>query len=83
MGSFDCAVVGFHVARTISAANGCHNRPAFRAVLPVQDGWFLDSDTRTPRMVPWVIRAEPDCQYTLSPLGAADPGCVACKWRAA
>ena len=61
---------------------GCFNRPAFRAVLPVQDGWFLDSDTRTPRMVPWVIRAEPDCQYTLSDLGRVDLGCTGCTWKA-
>ena len=62
---------------------GCHNRPPFRAVLPVQDGWFLDGTTRTPRMVPWVIRAKPDCQYTLSDLGRIDAGCAGCKWRAA
>ena len=62
--------------------NSCHDRPAFRAVIAVQDGWFLDSDTRTPRMVAWHPRADPDCQYTLTALGAADAECMGCKWRA-
>ena len=63
--------------------NGCHNRPTFRAVMPVQDGHYLDGTTRTPRMVASVFRMAPDCQYTLSALGRVDSGCTDCKWRAA
>ena len=62
---------------------GCHDRPTYVTSILMQDGWTPDGTTRTPRMVPWVIRAEPDCQYTLSDLGRIDPGCVACKWRTA
>lgn len=60
---------------------GCHNRPPFRAVLPVQDGWFLDGVTRVPRMVPAPFRMATDCQYTKTALGQADKGCVGCKHR--
>ena len=63
--------------------NGCHNRPEYRAVQPMQDGWYLDGTTRTPRLVAVPFRMAPDCQYTLSDLGRVDTGCVACKWRAA
>lgn len=61
--------------------NGCHNRPPFCRVTPVQDGWFLDGDTRVPRMAPSPHRMTADCQYTLSDLGATDAGCTGCKWQ--
>lgn len=64
-------------------SNGCLNRPPFRSVLPVQDGFYQDAHTRTPRMVPWLLRAATACQYTLSALGQIDTGCTGCKWRAA
>lgn len=67
----------------MSSRNGCHNRPEYRAVQPMQDGWYLDGTTRTPRMVAVLHRMAKDCQYTLSDLGRVDSGCVGCKWRAA
>lgn len=61
--------------------NGCHDRPPFRRVTPVQDGWFLDGDTRVPRMAPAPHRMTTDCQYTRTKLGQADAGCDGCKHR--
>ena len=63
--------------------SGCVNHPEFRAVLPMQDGWYLDGTTRTPRMVAVPFRMQRPCQYTLSDLGRVDPDCTGCKWRAA
>ena len=60
---------------------GCHNRPPFRSVLPVQDGFFMDRVTRVPRMVAAPFRMSPDCQYTKTALGQADKGCTGCKHR--
>ena len=62
---------------------GCHNRAPFKASIPVQDGWYLDGYTRTPRMVAQPFRMEPQCQYTHTELGRADQRCSECKWRAA
>lgn len=59
--------------------NGCFDRRAFAASMPVQSGWYMDGHTRTPRMVSVAVRGQPGCQYTLSPLGQTDPGCVGCK----
>lgn len=61
---------------------GCRNRPEYRAVVVVQDGWYLDGTTRVPRMAAVPFRQSPDCQYTHSELGRADAGCIGCKWRA-
>lgn len=61
--------------------NGCHNRRPYRAILPLQDGWFMDGVTRTPRMVSVPFRMSPECNYTLSALGQADPRCAGCRWR--
>lgn len=60
---------------------GCHNRPPFRSVLPVQDGYFLDGVTRVPRMIAVPFRMSKDCQYTHTSLGQADQGCAGCKHR--
>lgn len=62
--------------------HGCHDRPEYREVLPVQDGWFLDGTTRTPRMVAMKFRMERSCQYTHTDAGKADAGCDGCRWRA-
>lgn len=62
-------------------AYGCMNRPAFRAVQPVQDGYYADGTTRTPRMADVRFVMSPTCQYTLSELGQADTGCAGCKHR--
>lgn len=61
--------------------NGCHNRPAFRAAMPMQDGWRLDGPTRTPRLVSVPFRMKRECGYTSSDLGRIDPGCLGCRWR--
>jgi hypothetical protein len=62
--------------------NGCFNRAPYTPVIPVQDGWFMDGYTRTPRMVPMPFRMEPGCQFTHSDLGQADKRCTGCTWRA-
>lgn len=61
--------------------NGCYNRRPYVDMLPMQDGWYMDGVTRTPRMEPVKIRVKPDCQYTGSALGQADKGCTGCSWR--
>lgn len=65
----------------MSRRYGCFNRPPFRTVMPVQDGWYLDGVTRTPRLVAMRHRMQPDCQYTHTELGQADAGCTDCKHR--
>lgn len=61
---------------------GCHNRAEFRAVLPVQDGWWLDGKTRVPKMHGVPFRMARECHYTHTDLGQADARCTGCKWRA-
>ncbi len=61
---------------------GCHNRPPFRTVTPVQDGWWLDGTTRTPKLVAMPFRMNPACQYTHTELGQADVRCHECRHRA-
>lgn len=69
---------------TATHPNGCHNRPAFRTFLPMQDGWWMDGQTRTAKMVSVPFRLSTDCQYTRDPmgLGQKDPRCEGCRWRA-
>lgn len=62
-------------------SHGCYNRPAYVSIVPMQDGWYQDGYTRTPRMIGVPFRMAPDCQYTLTELGRVDVGCVGCKWR--
>jgi hypothetical protein len=67
--------------------NGCYNRAPFVDATVVQDGWQdqpfnSENTTRVPLMVERPFRMEPDCQYTLTELGQADPCCIGCKWRA-
>ena len=62
--------------------NGCHNRPPFREGIPVQDGYWLDGRTRTPRMAWAPFRMARDCQYSNDQLvGAKDPRCSGCRWK--
>lgn len=61
---------------------GCHNRPQYRNMLPVQDGWWMDGQTRVPKMIPSPFRMSAECQFTHTTLGQADPKCVGCKHRA-
>lgn len=60
---------------------GCHNRAEFRAVQPMQAGWYLDGRTRTPLITAVPFRMNPACQYTHTDLGQADPRCQGCRWR--
>lgn len=64
-----------------SGLNACHNRAPFRTSQAVQDGWFMDGVSRTPRMVSIPFRMSPDCEYSKSDLVQADKGCTGCKWR--
>lgn len=61
---------------------GCYNRQPFKDSTVVQDGWFLDGVTRTPRMVKVKDTMSKDCRYSKDPaLGQKDERCVGCKWR--
>lgn len=60
---------------------GCYNRSEYRTVQPMQDGWYMDGVTRTPRLVAVPHRMAKDCQYTHTTLGQNDARCVGCKWR--
>ena len=62
--------------------NGCHNRKPYRESVPVQDGWYADGYTRTPRLIASPVRSTKPCQYTKTALGQADKGCIGCQWRA-
>jgi hypothetical protein len=61
--------------------NGCHNHPPYRQRVVVQDGWYMDGVTRVAKMVQVPFKMSPDCQYSKSGLGKADPGCNGCKHR--
>ena len=71
----------------------CHNREPFREEVEVQRGWrdvptgvhqVWDNQQATVR-VPAVsqvrFRMNPDCQYTKTALGQADPRCEGCKHK--
>lgn len=60
---------------------GCYNRPEYRKMLPVQDGWWLDGQTRVAKMTPSPFRMSPECQYTHTALGQSDHKCVGCKHK--
>ena len=61
--------------------NGCHNRAPLKTLVVVQDGWYMDGYTRTPRMASIPNPMTKTCQYTRTALGAADKGCAGCKWQ--
>jgi hypothetical protein len=61
---------------------GCHNRPPLGSrPIPMQDGYYLDGVTRTPRLVPLPFRMSRDCHYGQD-AGRTDPKCAGCQWRA-
>jgi hypothetical protein len=62
-------------------SHGCFNRAPFASSVPVQDGWYMDGYTRTPRMVPMPFRMSPTCNYTHTDLGAADKRCTGCTHK--
>lgn len=61
--------------------NGCHNREPFKTEIVVQDGWIYGGDVRMAKTKTSPCRMAPDCQYTLTELGKADPQCAGCKWK--
>jgi len=48
----------------------------------LQDGWWLDGQTRVAKVVATPFRMTPECQYTHTALGREDHKCVGCKHRA-
>lgn len=61
--------------------NGCHNRQPYRSTIPMQDGWYMDGHSRSPKMLSVPFRMNPECVYTTSELGQADAKCSGCKWK--
>jgi len=60
---------------------GCHNRREYKPKVMVQDGWWMDGQSRTAKMVTKPFAMTKDCQYTKSALGQADTGCTGCRHR--
>lgn len=60
---------------------GCYNRASYRNMLAVQDGWWLDGQTRVAKMIAAPFRMSPECQYTHTALGQSDTKCVGCKHK--
>ena len=60
---------------------GCHNRKDYRPKLMVQDGWWLDGQSRVAKVkqIPFVMSR--DCRYTHTWLGQTDERCQGCKHR--
>ena len=61
--------------------HGCHNRPSYKPATVVQDGYWLDGETRTAKLVSVPFRMAKDCQYTTTVLGQKDKHCEGCKWK--
>ena len=61
---------------------GCFNRPSLKTQAIVQDGFFMDGVTRTPRMVSIPDPMTKDCQFTHTELGKSDPKCTGCTHKA-
>ena len=60
---------------------GCHNRKAYKTKLFVQNGWWVDGQTRTAKVEQAEFRMAPDCQYTKTDLGQVDERCKGCKHK--
>ena len=56
------------------------NRGEFKAFMVVQDGWYMDGVTRTPRMVASPFRMAKPCQFQLDDKYNL-PDCVGCSWK--
>ncbi len=61
---------------------GCHNRKPFAPWYFVQDGWWLDGQTRVAKVSQARHVMAKDCRYTLSELGQKDERCLGCTHRA-
>jgi hypothetical protein len=66
----------------ISRPYGCHNREPFASWHFVQDGWWIDGQTRVAKLAQARHVMAKDCRYTLSELGQTDPRCEGCRHRA-
>lgn len=70
--------------------NACRNRAPFRDTLRVQAGWVDSGPSRAPVMRDIPFRMTRECVYgqdvsdfaRRSNLGAFDPRCAGCCWRA-
>jgi len=60
---------------------GCHNRREYKQKLFVQDGWWLDGQTRTAKVKQVPFRMAQECQYTHTALGQQDLRCDGCKHK--
>jgi len=60
---------------------GCHNRREYKDKLIVQDGWWLDGQSRAAKMFQIPFAMSRQCQYTKTDLGKADHRCHGCRWR--
>lgn len=60
---------------------GCYNRQPYAERYFVQDGWWLDGQSRVARITQVPHRMAMDCRYTHTDLGRKDPGCDGCKHR--
>lgn len=60
--------------------NGCYNRKPLHSTVTVQDGWYMDGYTRTPRMVSIPNPMQKSCQYQKDDK-YNDPGCNGCKHK--
>lgn len=68
---------------TVKAAkpNGCFNRKPFRPSFVAQDGNLEDDKSMFKVYVNVPFRMSPECNFTHTALGQADPGCVGCKHK--
>lgn len=59
----------------------CKDRSAFKSRLMVQDGWYQDGYSRTPRMVMVPFSTPAGCQYQKTALGLVDARCGDCSHK--
>ena len=59
-------------------SRGCYNRPPLKTRAVVQDGWYQDGTTRTPRMIAIPDPMSKTCQYSKDDR-YNDPKCIGCK----
>lgn len=64
---------------------GCHNREPYKGSFVAQDGGIQFGSPQWPRIEPRFVRVQfrmsPNCQYTHTELGKADPRCAGCKHK--
>lgn len=60
---------------------GCHSRPLLKTRAIVQDGWWMDGTSRTPKMISIPDPMTKTCNYTTTALGKADIKCIGCEHK--